>query len=230
VQPRSDEVSGPVGPEVPRSDGVTGPPPVTVGRPAGGAIPVGRPLIVYALIVLNTAVYLWTAIQAGSAQDNMEAPLFQAWELIAGQPGPWWRLVTSGFLHFGPLHLAVNMWSLWVIGKDFERVLGRVRFIGVYVLSLLGGSAVAFWLSAPDSQVAGASGAIFGIMGGLTVLLRRLRLSLRPALIMIAINLAFSVAVQGVSLAAHVGGLLTGAALTAVLIYGPSGRGRADGG
>jgi membrane associated rhomboid family serine protease len=229
VWPRPDERSGPVGPEVPRSDAVLGPPPVTEGRAVAGAIPVGRPLTVYTLIVLNTAVYLWTAIQAHSVQYNDYAPLFQAWELIAGQPGQWWRLVTSGFLHFGPLHLAVNMWSLWVIGKDFERVLGRPRFIGVYAVSLLSGSAAAFWLSAAGSAVAGASGAIFGIMGGLTVLLRRLRLSLRPALIMIVINLVFSVTVPGISLAAHVGGLLTGAALTAILLYGPSGRSRANG-
>jgi membrane associated rhomboid family serine protease len=181
-----------------------------------------RPVCVYALIAVNVFVYVFTASQARSIQYNSDAPLFEAWSLLPDEvwAGQWWRMLTSGFLHFGPLHLAVNMWSLWVIGKDFELWLGRNRFLGVYLLSLLGGSVFGLLFGAANMQLAGASGAVFGLMGGLTVVLHRLRLSLRPALIMIAINLVFSVAVPGISLAAHVGGLVVGAALTFVLLRG----------
>jgi membrane associated rhomboid family serine protease len=180
----------------------------------------GRPLTVWVLVAVNVAVYLWTAFDAGSVQHNFDSPLFDAWALWppAVWAGQWWRLVTAGFLHFGPLHIGVNMWSLWVIGKDLERFLGRPRFLAVYVIGLLGGSVSSLFFAAPNSVTAGASGAVFALMGGLTVLLHRLRLSLRPALIMIAINLVFSVAVPGISLSGHVGGLLVGAAVTALML------------
>jgi membrane associated rhomboid family serine protease len=180
---------------------------------------VERPLTVYVLIALNVAVYLITAVQAGSVSGNSDAPLFASWVLVSGLVGQWWRLFTSGFLHIGPIHLAVNMFSLWVIGKDFERVLGRLRFLGIYLLSMIGGSVAAYLFTAPFTYTAGASGAVFGLMGGFTVLLHRLKLSLRPALIVIAANLVFSVSVPGISLSAHVGGLITGTVLTALLLY-----------
>jgi membrane associated rhomboid family serine protease len=182
---------------------------------------VERPWSVYALIAVNAAIYLITVVQAGSAQYNDQSPLFGQWSLVPPEvlDGQWWRMFTSGFLHFGLTHLAVNMWSLWVIGKDFERVLGRRRFLAVYLVSLLGGSLSALVFSAPNSQVAGASGAVFGLMGGLTVVLHRLRMSMKPALIMIVINLVFSVVVPNISLADHLGGLLVGAAATAAILY-----------
>jgi membrane associated rhomboid family serine protease len=199
-------------------------PPAPGGRGgAGGRVVavVDRPWSVYTLIAVNTAIYLATAVQAGSAQYNSDSLLFEGWSLIPPQvlDGQWWRMITSGFLHFGVTHLAVNMWSLWVIGKDFERVLGRGRFLAVYLVSLLGGSLSALLFSAPISQVAGASGAVFGLMGGLTVVLHRLRVSMKPALIMIAINLVFSVVVPNISLADHLGGLLVGAAATLAILH-----------
>jgi len=165
---------------------------------------------------VNVAIYAVTAAQAAGA-EVASAPLFQAWSLyppaIAG--GQWWRLITAGFLHFGPLHIGFNMLALWVIGKDFERVLGRARFLAVYLVGLLGGSASAFVFGVPGAQVAGASGAVFGLMGGLAVLLRRLRLPPGPAVSMIVINLVISFVVPGISVLGHLGGLVVGALATA---------------
>lgn len=197
--------------------------------PGGGTPPEGgpddtrrSPLTVYLLIAVNVLVYAYTAIQASSFQYNSEAPLFEAWSLLPPLvwDGQWWRLLTSGFLHFGLIHLAVNMWSLWVIGKDLERLLGRRRFVLVYFASLFGGAVVALLFSPANYQIAGASGAVFGLMGGLVAVLAWVRLPLRSAMIIIVLNLVFSLTVPGISLADHLGGLATGALLTAAIIPG----------
>jgi membrane associated rhomboid family serine protease len=182
--------------------------------------------MVYALIAVNVAIYALTAAQAGGA-DVASAPLFQAWSLYppAIAAGQWWRLVTAGFLHFGPLHIGFNMLALWVIGKDFERVVGRGRFLAVYLVGLLGGSASAFVFGVPRAEVAGASGAVFGLMGGLAVLLRRLNLPPGPAVSMIVINLVISFVVPGISVLGHLGGLVVGAVAAAAMVYAPARRG-----
>jgi membrane associated rhomboid family serine protease len=172
--------------------------------------------------VINVTIFAVTAVQAGSVSDNAYAPLFQQWAL---QPeavihGAWWQLLTSGFLHIGPFHLAFNMIALWVIGRDLERVLGRVRFLVVYLISLLGGSLAVLQFANPASNTAGASGAVFGLMGGLAVVLIRLRLSPRPALTIIVLNVIISF-VPGISLFGHLGGLAFGTATTAAMVYGP---------
>jgi membrane associated rhomboid family serine protease len=136
--------------------------------------------------------------------------------------GEWWRVVTSGFLHFGPLHLLFNMVALYFIGREVEPVLGRARFLAVYGISLLGGSAAVMLFSPDVPQAAGASGAVFGMMGALVILLRRLRLPMTQALTIIAINIVLSVTISGISLAAHIGGLVVGTAATAVLVYLPT--------
>jgi membrane associated rhomboid family serine protease len=193
--------------------------PVTV---AGAAL--GRRLVVvHVLIGLNLLVYLLTVVQAGSVVSNANAPLFADWALwppaVAG--GQVWRLATSGFLHYGPLHLAFNMYALWVIGRDLELVLGRLRFTAVYVVSLFGGGVSVFLLGAPQQQVAGASGAVFGLMGGIAVAALRLRLNPGPALGVIALNVVISVTLPGISLLGHLGGLVVGALATAGMVYAP---------
>lgn len=176
------------------------------------------------LIVLNVLVYAWTVVQSGSLAGNANSTLFLEWSLLPRfvAAGEWWRLFTSGFLHFGPLHLAFNMLALWVIGRDLELVLGRIRFLAVYFAGLLGGSAAAFVFGMVNAQVAGASGAVFGLMGGLAVVLRRLRHSPAPALSLIAVNIVISLVVPGISILGHLGGLVAGAIATATIVYSPS--------
>jgi membrane associated rhomboid family serine protease len=194
--------------------------PVTVAGAALG----NRLVIVPALIGLNLLVYLVTVVQSRSLGSNSGAPLFFDWALLppAVASGELWRLFTSGFLHYGPLHLAFNMYALWVIGRDMELVLGRLRFSAVYLVSLFGGSVSVFLLGAPQEQVAGASGAVFGLMGGIAVAAVRLRLNPGPALGVIALNVVISVTLPGISLLGHLGGLVVGAAATAGMVYAPA--------
>lgn len=181
----------------------------------------GRLLMVPGLIAINVAIFMVTVLQAASVAHNADARLFQQWALqpSAVADGAWWQLLTSGFLHIGPIHLAFNMIALWVIGRDLEQVLGSARFLVVYLVSLLGGSLVVFAFENPASHTAGASGAVFGLMGGLAVVLLKLRLSPRPALTIILLNVVISVAVPNISILGHLGGLAFGAAVTAVMLY-----------
>lgn len=193
--------------------------PVTV---AGGR-PRAKPFVVPALVLINVVFYALTAVQAGNPADNADSQLFAElalWPLaVAG--GHWWELISAGFQHIGLVHLALNMVALWVIGRDLEIVLGRVRFVAVYMLSLLGGSVAVFLFGNPLEPVAGASGAIFGLMGSIAVAAFRLKVSLRPVLVIIALNVAISVSLPGISLLGHLGGLAVGAVSTAALVYAP---------
>lgn len=199
-------------------------------RPRSGTIAwpasAGRSVVIPILVAINVAVFAVTVAQAHSLSNNADAPLFRQWALqpAAVAHGAWWQMLTSGFLHIGPLHLTFNMIALWVIGRDLERVLGRVRFLVVYLVSLLGGSLVVFLFANPMSDTAGASGAVFGLMGGLAVVLMRLRLSPRPALTIIVLNVIISFAVPNISILGHLGGLAFGAALTAAMVYAPTRR------
>jgi membrane associated rhomboid family serine protease len=194
------------------------------GTTVAGAAPGGRPLVVPALIVLNIAVYALTAIQAGNPVYNTMSGLFRELSLVPGyvHDGEWWRVLTSGFLHIGPIHLLVNMLALWMLGRDLETVLGRGRFLALYFVSMLGGAAAVMLLNAPQEQVAGASGAVFGLMGALVVVLRRLRMPAGQAFGVIAINVIISFTLAGISWQGHLGGLVVGVAATAALVYAPA--------
>jgi membrane associated rhomboid family serine protease len=194
------------------------------GVTVAGAEPGTRPVVVPVLIALNLVMFALTAAQAGSISANYASPLFRDLALapVLVADGEWWRVVTSGFLHVGPLHLAFNMLALWIIGRDAESVLGRSRFLAVYLVALLGGGAAVMLFSDPGRPVAGASGAVFGLMGALAVLLRRMRAPAGQVLGLIAVNVVISVVIPGISLVAHLGGLVVGAAATAVLVYAPA--------
>jgi membrane associated rhomboid family serine protease len=191
-----------------------------------GAEPGHRLVAVPVLIALNVAVFAWTAWQARSLLNNADSDLFAQWSLVPKLvgTGDWWRPLTAGVLHIGPIHLLFNMLALYVLGRDLETVLGRGRFVAVYLVALLGGSAAVMIFSAPGQEVAGASGAVFGLMGGLVVVLRRLRLPLGQVIGLIVINVVISVVIPGISIVGHLGGLVVGAIATAALVHAP-GRG-----
>ncbi|AEA22387.1 Peptidase S54, rhomboid domain protein [Pseudonocardia dioxanivorans CB1190] len=203
---------------------------VAEGRPAARRTirPVARgprtPVVTTSLIALNVLVFVVTVVQARSLNGNDRSDLFAAWSLVPGYvaQGEWWRVVTAGFLHYGPLHLLFNMLALWVIGRDMEMLLGRTRLLAVYLVALLGGSAAALLFYGANSEVAGASGAVFGLMGGLAVALRRMRVPMTQVVVVIAINIVLSVTLPGVSLIGHLGGLIVGAVATAALVYAPA--------
>jgi membrane associated rhomboid family serine protease len=138
--------------------------------------------------------------------------------------GDWWRLFTSMFLHWSIVHIAFNMVALWAIGNIVEQYLGTVRFVPLYIVSGLAGSAGAL-LQAPTTFIAGASGAVFGILGAMMVLEWNVTGRLAgQALTWIVINLAISFAVPGISWGGHIGGLVGGVLIT--LAYANFGRGR----
>jgi membrane associated rhomboid family serine protease len=141
-----------------------------------------------------------------------------------GEP---YRLISGAFLHepgfsgFGPAHLLFNMWALYLVGPALERLLGHTRFLAVYLLSALGGSALFYLLAPPWEGSLGASGAIFGLFGAWFVVARRLRVDSRGVLFLIVINLAITFAVPNIAWQAHIGGLVAGGLLTAAYVYAP---------
>jgi membrane associated rhomboid family serine protease len=193
------------------------------GTTVAGAQLTQRLVVMPVLVALNVAVFALTAYQARSVGHNQESQLFIDWYLGPGivAQGEWWRLFTSGFLHYGPVHLALNMIALYILGRDLEPLLGRLRFTAVYLVSLLGGGIAVFVFGDINQAVAGASGAVFGLMGGIAVVTFRLKLNPGPALGIIALNVFISVTLPGISLLGHLGGLVVGAIATAAMVYAP---------
>ena len=120
------------------------------------------------------------------------------------------------------MDILFNMWALVFVGPSLEGLLGRVRFLAVYLLSAVGGGVMYYFLAPPNNPAVGASGAIFGLFGAWFVVSRRLRLDTRGIVMLIAINLALSFFFHNViAWQDHIGGLLTGALLTAAYAYAP---------
>jgi len=152
----------------------------------------------------------------GLLPAGMTAPGFH---LVGVAHGEWWRLLTAAFLHYGPFHLAINMYSLFYAGTLLEHVIGRWRFALLYLGSGIAGSAGAIWLS-PDSVTVGASGAIFGILGALFVLERRRHIATGGQVAMlIVLNLVFTFAISNISVGGHIGGLVGGVILMWLLLH-----------
>ncbi|XTZ13295.1 rhomboid family intramembrane serine protease [Micromonospora echinospora] len=135
--------------------------------------------------------------------------------------GEWYRLLTAMFLHYGVVHLLLNMWALWVLGRSLEGVLGPLRFLALYLIAGLGGNVAAYLFSAPNAATAGASTSIFGLFAALFVIMRRLGRDTSAVVPILVINLVFTFAVPGISIAGHLGGLVAGALMALVLAYAP---------
>jgi membrane associated rhomboid family serine protease len=138
--------------------------------------------------------------------------------------GAWWQLVTSQFAHVQALHIGFNMLALYFLGPMLENVLGRWRFLAVYLVSGMCGSAAVMLLSDQNSQTLGASGAIFGLMGALAVVALKVRGQVQSVLTWIVLNLVLTFTVGGISWEGHVGGLVGGAVLGAAMVYAPRER------
>ncbi len=147
---------------------------------------------------------------------------------VAG--GEWYRLFTGGFVHAGIIHLAMNMFVLWIIGRQMEQVLGPVRYVALYIVALVAG-AFAVMLVDPGIITVGASGAIFGLMGAAASYQRSRGINIMQSGLagLIVLNLVFTFAVPGISIAGHIGGLIGGLA-TGWLIFELEQRVRSRGG
>ena len=189
------------------------------------------PQVTYALIVINVVAFLAEGHVGFSGQPSSDIYVkgaligsFPGLETTGVAHGQWWRLVTSGFLHENLLHIGFNMYVLYVLGLQLEPVLGRVKFAAIYAVSLLTGSFGALLVS-PHSLTVGASGAVFGVMGAFAVELRSRNIPLMQGGLggvggLILINLIISFTLPGISWGGHVGGLIGGALVAALIQLG----------
>ena len=202
-------------------------------RRAAGAGQSG--IVTRALIAVMVAIYA-AQLAGGSGVNANTGWIFEKGVLIAAAidsngnvigvaHGDWWRLLTAAFLHYGPIHLGMNMLALWWFGQPLEAALGRGRFIGLFIVSGLAGSAGALLLK-PLAPTVGASGAIFGILGAALVLERqRTYVFGGSAMTMLVLNLAFTFTIPNISIGGHLGGLAGG--VLAILALSRLGRGHA---
>jgi membrane associated rhomboid family serine protease len=209
-----------------------------VRRAPGVALATGSAPVTRILIAVNVAIYLLTVAQGGGSFDSPGGRLFNKMFLLGSNkflPGygdiahdhQWWRLVTSMFLHENIVHIAFNMFALYVIGTPVEQYLGKPRYIGLYFVSGLAGSAGAL-LQAPFTPELGASGAIFGILGAMLIIEWQVTGRLAGnAMTWIVINLVISFAIPNISWGGHVGGLIGGILVTLAYAHW-SDRGRAQ--
>jgi membrane associated rhomboid family serine protease len=174
-----------------------------------------QPIVTYGIIALSAVVWILEWLTGGFQGIVYQLGAY-APALTEAQP---WRMLTSVFLHSPSsiLHLALNMLSLYFLGPALETMLGRGRFIALYLIAGFGGSVAVLWL-APNSVVVGASGAIFGAFAAYFVIARRLGGNATQILVVIGINLAMGFFIGGVSWQAHVGGLVAGAAVAFVFV------------
>ena len=164
------------------------------------------------LLIINGLIWLGQISPIGAVFTNtmFYAPLFTPFEP--------WRMMTAGFVHDwnGPLHILFNSYAIYLFGTQLEPMLGKLRFLTLYLLSIFGGSVAVLLLSDPRIPVVGASGAFFGLMGAFFIILRSLGENPQQLLILIVVNLGIGFFVSGISWEGHLGGLITGAAIAAV--------------
>ncbi|MER5482416.1 rhomboid family intramembrane serine protease [Streptomyces sp. NPDC002812] len=185
---------------------------------AGGVVAADPYLVTKILIGINVAVYLAVQVFSGLSAQLVLVGWFG--DQIGVSTGEYYRLLTSPFLHADWWHILGNMLGLWFIGGPLEQALGRARYLAVYLLSALGGSAAVYLLTAPTVPTLGASGAVFGLLGATVVLFRRMRYEMRPLITMAVFMLVLTFAPGlNVSWQAHIGGLVTGALVAAGFLW-----------
>ncbi|MDF6041882.1 rhomboid family intramembrane serine protease [Streptomyces sp. JH14] len=219
----------------------------------GGTVPrTAVPVVTYVLMGLNILAYLGELVRPeivdrfGMLGAGLTGPDgsqyvyargdFPGFDTAGVMDGEWYRLLTGSFLHlppdasslgsvpFGVLHILFNMYGLWNLGRVVEEQLGRGRYLALYLLSALGGS-VMVYLVAPDALTVGASGAIFGLAAAFYVINRRLGRDMQAVNRFLAGFLVWMLISAGfTSWQGHLGGLLTGGIVTAVLAYAPAKR------
>ena len=187
------------------------------------------PLATKVLIGLNLLGLVWS-ISRGSSLGGIgidalvdgglvASALAPDFTVIGVDEGEWYRLFSSAFLHDGLMHIGFNMYALWILGGVLERVVGRARFVALYVVSLLGG-AFGVLLLDPTQVTVGASGAVFGLMGAIVIVQRAAGFDLwrSPLVPVLGVNLLLTFAVPQISIGGHLGGLLTGLAVGVLMV------------
>lgn len=188
----------------------------------GAPLRTGRPVVTYTIIALCLISYVLQL-----SVDGWTGRL--AFSPFTGELEPW-RFVTAAFLHSTQIfHVALNIYALWIVGPYLENLLGRARFISLYLLSAIGGHVAVVLLADPLSAswftgTVGASGAVFGLFGAIFVVMRRMGQEARGMLVIIGLNLVVGFVVPNISWQGHLGGLVTGAVLGAAYAFAPRER------
>lgn len=196
-------------------------------RPVVTQVLIGLNLLVFALVVAQDPS---EALQGGITEMHVDYSLVARWPPrgqsflfgIGVGEGEWYRMITSGFLHYGLIHLLFNMYALWVLGSAVEHIGGRGRLAAAYGVSVVAGSLGAL-LVTPDSFTAGASGGVFGLMGAILVAQRIKGMPFRdsPLIGVLLLNLLFTFSISNISVGGHIGGLV-GGAFAGWLLFSPS--------
>ena len=198
-------------------------------------------LVTFTLMALNGLVFLYVAaldpdsvmsrnvtkgqlelgLHAGVIEHGVPPGLLPDGSVYSADPGQWYRILTSGFLHFGIIHLAFNMYLLYMLGQMLEPAIGRIRFGLVYMASLLGGSAGAMLLE-PNGLHGGASGAVFGLMTAAFVgyMLRGVNPFTTGIGTTLLLNVVITLSIPGISKGGHLGGAVAGA-LCGLVVLAP---------
>lgn len=183
----------------------------------GGVARAGRPAVTITLMAICVAMFAanWAIPRDVIFQTFAYAPFFTETEP--------WRMLTSAFLHSpNIMHIAFNMYALWILGNALEPAFGRARFLAVYLVSAFAGSVGVLMLSPIETWVVGASGAVFGLFGALFVVQRKRGGDIRQIVVLLLINAAIGFIVPGIAWQAHVGGLVAGALCAAAIAYAPA--------
>ena len=174
--------------------------------------------VTWVLLAINVVVFVAEYTVAGFLDQ-----VVLTYTATRTQP---WRLITSAFVHFGIFHIVLNMFALYMLGRPLELVLGRVKYLTLYLLSALGGSALFLVFANPglvpfqEPAAGGASGAIFGLFGALVVLQRYRVINAGNLIPILAFNLALSFLIPGIGWQAHIGGLIIGAGVAWAFMRG----------
>ena len=187
---------------------------------AGGALSshVGR--VSFVLIGLNVIAYIAQLATEGQPDSVFQRGAMQSYSVADGD---YWRLLTAAFLHGSLLHIAFNMYALYLFGPFVEKALGTVRFIAAYLTTAIASSVFVYWLERPEVATIGASGAVFGLFGMALLLLLRAKQDVTTLLVLLAINAVISL--QGnISWQGHLGGFVAGCVLGAAFAYAPRDR------
>jgi membrane associated rhomboid family serine protease len=195
---------------------------------AGGTVTADQHLVTKVLIGINLAVFLLQLSLGDSFTNRFELlgrASYTGYSPLQGvAEGQWYRLLTAMFLHGSYVHILFNMLGLWWLGGPLEAALGRARYLSLYLVSGLAGSALSYLLAAPNQPSLGASGAIFGLFGATAVLVRRLNYDMRPVIALLVINLIFTFGWSNIAWQAHIGGLVAGVVIGYGMVHAPRER------
>ena len=188
----------------------------------GGRVSGNTAAVTKVLLGLNIAIFVLQLATDGEITDR-----YKSFGYAIALGDEYYRLMTAAFLHAGVLHIAFNMYCLFLVGPPLEATLGRARYLTLYLLAAVGGSAASYVFSSPGVSGVGASGAIFGLFGAYLVVARRLNADARSIATVVGINLVLGFVIPNIDWRAHIGGLVVGAAVGAAFAYAPTGPRRA---